>query len=117
MVKSRTQAGEFCRAGKVLVNGVKSKPAKNLKLEDVVEVEFPVGTKKYRVLRFLEKRGKEEMADGCFEDLNPAFGEIAAEKTKEISTQKRDTRKTKFRYGDGRESKKDKRSRRDFQDF
>jgi ribosome-associated heat shock protein Hsp15 len=115
MTKSRTQAGEFCRAGRVLINGKKSKPAKLIKIGDEISVEFPAGTKKYRVLQFLDKRGKETMAEGCFENLSPGFAEMVAEHKKVSSAQNRDTRKVKFRYGDGRESKKDKRARSAFQ--
>ena len=115
MTKSRTQAGEFCRAGRVLINGTKAKPSKLLKIEDEVSVEFPAGMKRYRVLQFLEKRGKEERAEGCFEDLNPAFAELAAEYKKVASAQKRDTRKVLGKYGDNKMSKKDRRQRREFE--
>lgn len=114
MAKSRTQAGDFCRAGKVFINGTKVKPSKILKIGDVVEVEFPAGMKKYKVINFLEKRGKQESAEGFFEDLNPGFAEMAAAHHKIASAEKRDTRKILGRYGDNKMSKKDKRARRDF---
>jgi len=116
MTKSRTQAGEFCRAGNVLINGTKVKPSKILKLGDEVSVVFPAGIKKYKVLQFLEKRGKEEAAEGFFEDLTPGFAEMAAEHKKVASAQKRDTRKILGRYGDNKPSKKDKRARREFEE-
>ncbi len=117
MVKSRTQAGEFCRSGRVSINGNKVKPSKLVKIGDEVSVEFPAGVKRYKVLKYLEKRGKEEMADGYFENLSPKFETIAIEHKKIESAQKRDDRKVKFRYGDGRESKKDKRKRDKFNRF
>jgi ribosome-associated heat shock protein Hsp15 len=115
MAKSRTQAGEFCRAGNVLINGVKAKPSKILKIGDEVSVIFPAGEKKYRVLEFLEKRGKQESAEGFFEDLNPTFESLAAEYKKSASAQKRDTRKILGRYGDNKLSKKDRRMRRELE--
>ena len=116
MTKSRTQAGEFCRAGRVFINGIKVKPSKLLKIDDEVSIEFPAGIKRYRVLQFLEKRGKEERAEGYFEDLNPAFVELAAEYKKVASAQKRGARKILGKYGDNKMSKKDKRARRVFEE-
>ncbi len=117
MVKSRTQAGDFCRAGRVSVNGVKVKPAKIVKIGDEVAVEFPGAVKKYRVLRYLEKRGKEEQAAGCFADLNPDFSaEILAYKQGEFNHKQKE-RKIKFRYGDNKISKKDRREKRKFEEF
>ena len=116
MAKSRTQAGEFCRGGSVLVNDKKVKPSRTLKLGDEVSVVFPAGIKKYKVLDFLMKRGKQESAEGYFEDLNPAFAELASAYHKVASAEKRDTRKVLGRYGDNKISKKDKRARRDFED-
>lgn len=116
MAKSRTQAGDFCRAGNVLINGTKAKPSKILKIGDEVSVIFPAGIKKYKVLKYLEKRGRQESAEGFFEDLNPGFAELAAEYKKVASAEKRDARKILGRYGDNKLSKKDKRARRDFED-
>lgn len=114
MAKSRTEAGEFCRAGKVAINRTAVKPSKMVKIGDEVTVTFPAGDKKYRVLKFLEKRGKREMADGCFEDLNPGYEQLAAEHRTAHAAQRRESQKTKFRYGDGRGSKKDRRDRDQF---
>ncbi len=116
MTKSRTQAGEFCRGGSVLVNGTKVKPSRKLKIGDEVSVVYPAGVKKYKVLDFLEKRGKQELIAPYFEDLNPAFAELASAYHKVASAEKRDTRKVLGRYGDNKISKKDKRARREFED-
>jgi ribosomal 50S subunit-recycling heat shock protein len=102
--------------GNVLINGTKAKPSKILKTGDEVSVVFPAGVKKYRVLGFLEKRGKQESADGFFENLNPVFESLAAEYKKSASAQKRDTRKILGRYGDNKLSKKDRRARREFKE-
>ena len=116
MTKSRTQAGEFCRGGNVLVNGTKVKPSRSLKIGDEVSVIFPAGIKKYKVLDFLEKRGKQELAEPYFEDLNPAFAELASAYHKVAAAEKRDVKKVQLRYGDSKISKKDRRARRDFED-
>ena len=117
MAKSRTQAGEFCRAGMVLINGTKVKPSKILKIGDIVSVIFPAGIKKYKVLDFLDRRGKKESADGYFEDLNPAFEQLAKEHKKVASAEKRDVKKVQLRYGDNKISKKDRRARRAFEEL
>lgn len=71
MVKSRTLAGQMCKAGKVMVNDEKAKPSKELKLDDVVEVYHKSVLKRYRVLGFIPKRVSAELAAVNYEDLSP----------------------------------------------
>lgn len=71
MVKSRTLAGQMCKAGRVLVNGEKVKPSRDIKLEDLVEVQHKSVLKRYRVQGFIEKRVSAELAALNYEDLSP----------------------------------------------
>jgi len=71
MVKSRTLAGTFCKQGKVLINGLKAKPASKIKLTDIVTVNHPRIVKEYRVTGFIPKRVSAELAAQNYEDLSP----------------------------------------------
>lgn len=71
MVKSRTLAGQMCKAGRVLVNGEKVKPSKDIKLEDFVQVQHKSVIKIYKVLGFIEKRVSAEIAAHNYEDHSP----------------------------------------------
>ena len=71
MVKSRTLAGQMCKSGKVTINGEKAKPSKDLKLDDIVEVDHKSVLRVYKVTGFIEKRVSAELAAQNYEDLSP----------------------------------------------
>jgi ribosome-associated heat shock protein Hsp15 len=39
--KTRNQAAEACRAGKVRIDGITVKPSRDVKAGDVIEISFP----------------------------------------------------------------------------
>lgn len=71
MVKSRTLAGLFCQQGKVLVNGIKAKPATNIKLNDVITLRRKEDELIYQVTGFIPKRVSATLAAENYEDLSP----------------------------------------------
>jgi len=110
MVKNRTLATNFCKSGKVKVNGISAKPAKNLKLGDIVEISRENHIQKYRVVGFLEKRASFEIAQKNFEDISPVRekSEVVANETLNLKIRKQK---------DGRGSKKDARDRQKMKHF
>ena len=50
LIKRRTVANTVSEMGRVLVNGNPSKPAKQLKVGDVIEIEYANRTEKFEVL-------------------------------------------------------------------
>ena len=50
LIKRRTVANSVSDMGRVLVNGNPSKPAKQLKVGDVIEIEYANRIEKYEVL-------------------------------------------------------------------
>ena len=60
LIKRRTVANEACDAGRVMVNG---KPAKNVKVGDIIEIGFGTKTVKVRVLDLQDTTKKEEAKD------------------------------------------------------
>lgn len=50
LIKRRTVANTVSDMGRVLVNGNSAKPAKQLKVGDIIEIEYANRTEKYKVL-------------------------------------------------------------------
>ena len=50
LIKRRTVANSVSEMGRVLVNGSQAKPAKQLKVGDIIEIEYANRTEKYEVL-------------------------------------------------------------------
>lgn len=60
LIKRRTIANEACDAGRVLVNGKVAKASLNVKVGDVIEIQFGTRTVKAEVLALADTSKKEE---------------------------------------------------------
>ena len=56
IVKRRSIADEMCKEGVVFVNGKKAKPAKVVKVGDIIEIHYLNGIKKFEVLKIPETK-------------------------------------------------------------
>ena len=56
IVKRRSIADEMCKEGVVFVNGKKAKPAKVVKVGDIIEIHYLSGVKKIEVLKIPETK-------------------------------------------------------------
>jgi len=56
IVKRRSIADEMCKEGVVFINGKKAKPAKDVKVGDIIEIHYLSGIKKYKVLKIPETK-------------------------------------------------------------
>ena len=63
VIKRRTVANEACDAGRVMVNGKVAKASVNVKVGDIIEIQFGQKTVKVRVLELLETTKKDEAKD------------------------------------------------------
>ena len=50
LIKRRTVANTVSEMGRVLINGNVAKPAKQIKVGDIIEIEYANKTEKYEVL-------------------------------------------------------------------
>ena len=50
LIKRRTVANSVSESGRVLVNGSQAKPAKQLKVGDIIEIEYANRTEKFEVI-------------------------------------------------------------------
>ncbi len=108
--KSRTAAGDLCKAGRVKVNNGPGKAAKEVSVGDMVEIAFSARTGRFKILQLPPRRGPKGSHEGTYEDLSPETA-VSPEHKKVEQQYKKEARKLKYRYGDGKESKKDKRRR------
>lgn len=60
LIKRRTVANEACDAGRVLVNGKVAKASVNVKVGDIIEIQFGNKTVKVEVLDVADTSRKEE---------------------------------------------------------
>lgn len=71
LFKTRSEATDACKGGKVKVNGENAKPSKMLKTGDVVTVRKSTVTYTYRVLQPAEKRLGAKLVPDYAENLTP----------------------------------------------
>lgn len=108
LYKTRTQATDACTGGKVKLDGDNIKPAKELKIGDVVEMKKGPIHRRYKVIGFPKSRvGAKEVALYC-EDITPETEVLKLESLKLVMGQGRRDR------GTGRPTKKDRREMDDF---
>jgi ribosome-associated heat shock protein Hsp15 len=70
--KTRTLAAQACAAGKVQIGGQNVKPARSVKIGDVISAATGEITRTVRVLGLIEKRVGAKLVSQYIEDLTPA---------------------------------------------
>ncbi len=63
LIKRRTVANEACDAGRVMVNDRPAKASAQVKLGDVIEIQFGTRTVKVEVLKLQDTTKKDEAAE------------------------------------------------------
>ena len=100
--KTRSQATEACKKGRVVIDGQQVKPSYSVKAGDIVTVKKKPVFYKFKVLGLLGKRQSAKIASEYKEDVTPE------EELKKLDIQKQAT----FEYrekGAGRPTKKERR--------
>ncbi|MBK7030802.1 MAG: RNA-binding S4 domain-containing protein [Bacteroidales bacterium] len=71
LFKTRSQATDACKAGKIKMDGVNVKPAKDLKIGDVISVSLNPLFKTVKVKQFPKSRLGAKLVSDYMEDLTP----------------------------------------------
>lgn len=100
--KTRSQAAEACKKGRVLIDEVQVKPSRVLKVGEIVFVKRPPVTYQYKVLGLLGKRQSASVAADYVEDITPDEEKVKLEMKKYTGFEIRDR-------GVGRPTKKQRR--------
>lgn len=100
--KTRTDATDACKGGKVRVNGADTKPSKAVKVGDTIVARKGAVTYTYRVIQLVDKRQGAKLVPDYAENLTPAEELAKLRAPVETFFLKRDR-------GAGRPTKKDRR--------
>lgn len=102
--KSRTQATDACKGGKVKINGTSVKPSYLLQVDEIVEVKKNGFNLTYKSIELINKRVSATLAEPCYENLTPA-----EEMNKNQDWYLKNTTSEFRTKGEGRPTKKDRR--------
>ena len=69
--KTRNQAGEACKAGKIKINDVSVKPSREVKIDEKIIVNLKHITKTVKVIGLLKNRVAAKLVENYLEDLTP----------------------------------------------
>lgn len=104
--KTRTDATDACKGGKVRINGADTKPSKSVKVGDVITARKGSVTYTYKVLELIDKRQGAKLVPRYAENLTPQEELDKLRAPVETFFLKRDR-------GAGRPTKKDRRQMED----
>lgn len=107
LYKTRSQASEECRKGKVTINGMNVKPSRELKVGETIQIRRPPITRSYKILALTESRMAAKLVPEFLIETTSASELEILEVQKNMSVFNRER-------GTGRPTKKD---RRDMDDF
>ncbi len=103
LYKTRTQAADACKGGKVKIEGVNAKPSREVKTGDVIELNHNHIHRTVKVLVATKNRVAAKLVAGLMDDLTPAEEFEKLEMMKQLNQEKRDR-------GAGRPTKKERRT-------
>lgn len=99
--KTRSQASEACKKGRIIINGIQVKPSRAIKTGETVFIRKPPIVYTYKVKGMLQKRQSPKIAREYYEDLT-SVEELNKLKINEKLFFRRDK-------GSGRPTKKERR--------
>ncbi len=102
LFKTRSQASDACRGGKVKIEGQPVKPSREVNAGDVIEVQQGIIRKKMKVVIPAKNRVSAKLVPDLAEDLTPAEEYEKQDMLRQLNYEKRDR-------GTGRPTKKERR--------
>ena len=102
LFKTRTQASDACRGGKVKIDGQNVKPSREIREGEEIEVQMGIVRKKVAVKAILKNRVGAKLVENYMEDLTPTEEYEKLDMLKQLNYEKRDR-------GTGRPTKKNRR--------
>jgi len=107
LFKTRSQAAEDCKKGKVMINGITVKPSREIKAGETIQLKRPPITRSYKVIDLTENRMAAKLVPEFMTETTPASELEILDMQKNMSFFNRER-------GTGRPTKKE---RRDLDDF
>lgn len=100
--KTRSQASEACKKGKILIENIQVKPSRIIKVGEIVFIKRPPVTYQYKVLALLGKRQSAKIVVDYVADITPDEEKTKVEMQKYAGFELRDR-------GVGRPTKRERR--------
>lgn len=110
LAKTRSDAAEALKGGKILINGADAKPSKELKVGDIVGIKRMPAIFSFRIIQLLEKRVGAKLVEQYLENITPEAEIEKLEMARLASVGQRDR-------GTGRPTKRERRDIDDFFEF
>ncbi len=107
LAKTRGDAAEALKGGRVIVNGVSVKPSRELNVGDVIGVKRPPALYSYEIEALTERRVGAKLVEGLIRDITPIEEVEKAEMARFAMAGGRDR-------GAGRPTKRERREIEDF---
>jgi len=107
LYKTRSQAAEACKNGRITINGMSLKPSRTIKTGDIFDMRDNPIVRRFRVKNVLQNRVGAKLVPDYLEDITPPEELEKLFITKNLIFVKRD-------HGTGRPTKKE---RRDLENF
>lgn len=102
LYKTRSQAGEACKGGKVKIDGRNVKPSKDVKAGDEIEIQGNLIEKKVLVKQVLKNRVGAKLVENYMTDLTPQEEYDKLKLMREMNAEN-------WQRGSGRPTKKNRR--------
>lgn len=100
--KTRTQAADACKGGKVKIGGQNVKASKEIKAGEIVEIQLGILKKVIKIKQLVKNRVGAKLVPDLIEDLTPVEEYEKMDLLRQLNHEKRDR-------GAGRPTKKERR--------
>ena len=103
LFKTRSQATTACKGGKVKIGGQNAKASRDVKVDDIIEVQLHGIKRKVQIIKLVKSRVAAKLVPELIKDLTPPEEYEKLEMINLLNKEKRDR-------GTGRPTKKDRRT-------
>ncbi len=103
LFKTRSQAAEACKGGKVKIGGQSAKASREVKVDEIIEVQLQNIKRKVKIIKVVKNRVAAKLVPDLLQDLTPTEEYEKLEMMRQLNTENRDR-------GIGRPTKKDRRN-------
>lgn len=103
LFKTRSQATAACKGGKVKIGGQNAKASRDVKVDDVIEIQLQGIKRKVQIIKLVKSRVAAKLVPELIKDLTPPEEYEKQEMINLLNKEKRDR-------GTGRPTKKDRRT-------
>lgn len=102
LYKTRTQASEACKGGKIKIDGQNTKASREVKVDEIIEIQQPNIKRIVKIIKLSKNRVAAKLVHELIEDLTPEEEYEKLDMLRQFNAEKRDR-------GIGRPTKKDRR--------